>query len=119
MCRFIVRIRSNNADKALHSHGGPLINVALVLLPASRHPLQVAALPQSHIPQYKFLGNHLIVTPYITSVWSHPHQDPHSPQTNQWYIAMLLFLPYPSVFWTYPALALLPQRDFAAFPSPQ
>ena len=62
-CRVIIRMKSNKAGKALHGHGDLLINVTLIHLPASRYPLQVAALPQSYIPQYKVLGNHLVQTP--------------------------------------------------------
>lgn len=75
MCRVTVRIRNSIAGKALHRHHD-LITAALVLLPPSRHPLQVAAWPQSHIPQYK-LGSCLIQTLHITSVCSHPHAAPH------------------------------------------
>ena len=88
MRRVIVRIRSNNAGRALNRCHDHLINVALVLLPATRHPLPVAASPQSYIPQYKPLGNHLVQTLHVTSAWSHCHVAPHSPQTDQLCTAM-------------------------------
>lgn len=64
-CRVIVRIRSKNAAKALHRHCDLLIKEALIILLASRHPLQVAASPQSRICQSEHLGNHLVQTPAV------------------------------------------------------